>query len=90
MKVKLTNRILVKIRAILQDDPTIEFLDILDEDALPTNSDVVLIIAQFRSSMELFKSRNQVVRRSKIVWNTEPQAGEEDESPELKFNFDGF
>jgi hypothetical protein len=38
IKVKMTNRILTKIKAFLNDDPTVEFLDLLDEVALPTNS----------------------------------------------------
>lgn len=47
VKVKMTNRILSKVKTILKDDPTVEFLDLLDEVTLPTNSDAVLMIAQF-------------------------------------------
>ncbi|CAL2055570.1 hypothetical protein [Tenacibaculum sp. 190524A05c] len=55
LKVKITNKILSKVKTILKDDPIIEFLDLLDEESLPTNSDAVLIIAQFKVAMEHFK-----------------------------------
>ncbi|MBV8256062.1 MAG: hypothetical protein JO154_25930 [Chitinophaga sp.] len=58
IKVKMTNRILTKVKAILNDDPTLEFLDLLDEDTLPTNSDAVLIIAQFKAAMEQYKEKH--------------------------------
>ena len=58
MKVKQINRILTKIKSILHNDPTVEFLDLLDEVALPTNSDAVLIIAQFKGAMEQYKGRH--------------------------------
>ncbi len=57
LKVKSTNRILSKVKLILAVDPAVEFLDLLDEESLPTNSDAVLIIAQFKSAMEQFKDK---------------------------------
>lgn len=54
----MTNRILGKVQTILKDDPTIEFLDLLDEVSLPTNSDAVLIIAQFQAAMEQYKGKH--------------------------------
>lgn len=58
MKVKMTNRILAKVKLILKDDPTMEFLDLLDEVTLPTNSDAVLIIAQFKAAMQQYKAKH--------------------------------
>ncbi|MDY0183809.1 MAG: hypothetical protein RBR39_10965, partial [Proteiniphilum sp.] len=43
-KVANINRVLEKIKELLKDDPTIEFLDLLDDETLPTNSDAILII----------------------------------------------
>lgn len=57
IKVKMTNRILSKVKLILKDDPTLEFLDLLDEESLPTNSDAVLIISQFKAAMEQYKAK---------------------------------
>lgn len=58
IKVKMTNRILSKVQTILKDDPTVEFLDLLDEVSLPTNSDAVLIIAQFQAAMKQYKDKH--------------------------------
>ena len=58
IKVKMTNRILLKAKTILKDDPTFEFLDLLDEVVFPTNSDAVMIIAQFKAAMEQYKKKH--------------------------------
>ena len=39
-KVKSLNRILKDIKNILQNEPTASYMDILDEEMLPSNSDV--------------------------------------------------
>lgn len=56
-KVKNINRVLSQIRDILKNEPTYEFLDLLDEDSLPSNSDSILIIGQFNASMDQFKNK---------------------------------
>jgi len=55
LKVRAANKILSRIRALLATEPTFEFLELLDEDTLPTNSDAVIIMAQHVSSMKQFK-----------------------------------
>lgn len=57
MKVKLSNRLLTKIKAFLSNEPTDEFLDLLDEQNLPTNSDAVLIISQFKAAMDRYRNK---------------------------------
>ena len=57
LKVKMTNRVLNKVKSILKDDPTVEFLDLLDEEVFPTNSDAVLIITQFKSAIQQIKDK---------------------------------
>jgi hypothetical protein len=73
IKVKMTNRILLKVKEILKDDPTVEFLDLLDEESLPTNSDAVLIITQFKAAMQQYKDRYYKYSSSvgSKVWKTE-------------------
>lgn len=71
IKVKMTNRILAKVKTILKDDPTVEFLDLLDEVALPTNSDAVLIIAQFKAAMQQYKDKHYVWTGIEHAWSTE-------------------
>jgi hypothetical protein len=69
-KVKMANRILSKAREILKNDPTVEFLDLLDEEVFPTNSDAVLIIAQFKAAMEQFKGKHYGWNGSDHAWKT--------------------
>ena len=56
-KVKTINRILEKVKVILKGEPTIEFLDMLDDANLPTTSDSILVIAQYEASMERFRRK---------------------------------
>lgn len=56
-KVKAINRILEPIKELLKNEPTYNFLDTLDNEELPTNSDVVLILSQYQKSMGLFYSK---------------------------------
>jgi hypothetical protein len=70
VKVKMTNRILSKVKTILHNDPTIEFLDLLDEVSLPTNSDAVLVIAQFKAAMEQYKAKYYGWDGNENTWTT--------------------
>ncbi len=70
LKVKMTNRILSKVKTILKDDPTVEFLDLLDEESLPTNSDSVLIIAQFQAAMKQYHNKHYGWDGIKHDWST--------------------
>ena len=56
-KVKTINKKLVQIQEILKTEPTHEFLELLDEDTFPSNSDAVLMISQFVKAMDQFKQR---------------------------------
>jgi predicted house-cleaning noncanonical NTP pyrophosphatase (MazG superfamily) len=56
-KVKNVNRVLEQIKEIMKNEPTNEFLDLLDEDSLPSNSDSILVIGQFNAAMEQFRSK---------------------------------
>ena len=69
MKVKMTNRILSKVKTLLEGYPTLEFLELLDDEKLPSNSDAVLIIAQFKAAMDQYKTKNSYPERYGRVWN---------------------
>lgn len=71
-KVNTANRILEKIKVILNREPTIEFIDILDNESLPSNSDAIIVLGQFKASMEQFKSRYLVYLgyNEGYKWNT--------------------
>lgn len=56
-KVKLLNRLLTDVKEILGTDPSTGYLDLLDEDNLPQNSDAVLILGQFEAAMQQWQAK---------------------------------
>ena len=56
-KVKIINKKLGQIKDLLKDEPSNEYLELLDEDSLPTNSDAVLMLSQFINSLNQFKQK---------------------------------
>lgn len=55
-KVKVVNRLLTTCRTVLADEASLAFLDLLDEDDLPLNSDVVLGLSQYCAAMDQYRS----------------------------------
>lgn len=54
-KVRMINRVIKPLKdTVLNELPSQEFLDLLDEDALPNNSDAVLIISQYEAALGEF------------------------------------
>lgn len=70
LKVGMINKILSQVKDVLQDDPTAQFLDLLDDVTLPTNSDAVLIIAQYKAAMEQYKEKYYGYDGSEHRWFT--------------------
>ena len=57
-KVEIVNRLLRDIHGIiLKGESTSGYLDLLDEDDLPQNSDVTLILGQTVAAMDAFKKK---------------------------------
>jgi hypothetical protein len=56
-KVEIVNRLLRDIMSVVEGESTRAYLDLLDEDDLPQNSDVVLILGQAVAAMETFKEK---------------------------------
>ena len=56
-KVRTINKKLEQVKVLLFDQPTSEFLELLDEDTLPSNSDAVLMVSQFIQALEQFKRK---------------------------------
>ncbi len=54
IKVKKINKLLVDLKEFLKDQPSSNYLDLLDNDKLPSYSDAVLIISQYNSAMNLY------------------------------------
>lgn len=77
-KVEIVNRLLKDVYAVLDGEPTRSYLDLLDEDDLPQNSDVALILGQAVAAMESFRARYHRYRRSYgNVWITESNVDKE-------------
>jgi hypothetical protein len=57
-KIALLNRLMRDVKELLTDEPSNEYLDLLDEDLVPQNSDAVLILGQYRAAMNRFRSRH--------------------------------
>lgn len=54
-KVKMVNRLLEKAKQVLCNELTVEYLELLDEDDLPTNSDAVLTMSQYIAAFNKFR-----------------------------------
>lgn len=75
-KVTNVNRVLIQIKEIMKNEPTNDFLDLLDEESLPSNSDSILIIGQFQAAMNQFRSkyyRSYVSGYGHNIWSTKEQ-----------------
>lgn len=71
LKVKLINKVLTEIKNRLAGEPTAEFLEILDEDSLPQNSDAVLILGQFGRAIIQFRNKYYISHKTHgLIWNT--------------------
>ena len=57
LKVRMINRILEQVKDILGEESTNQFIDLLDDETLPTNSDAVLVLGQFQAAMVQFKNK---------------------------------
>lgn len=57
LKIQIINRILNKIKALLADEPTVDFLDVLNEEKLPNNSDAVIILGQYTAALQQFRNK---------------------------------
>jgi hypothetical protein len=66
MKIKMVNRVLEPLKELLKNEPSYKFLDILNEDDMPTNSDIVLIISQYEKAMDNFKNKYFIVDKNFI------------------------
>jgi len=68
-KVGLINKLLIQIKEVLKDEPSFEYLDILSDEDLPSNSDAVLILSQFVSAMEQFEEKYFIKSDPDILWS---------------------
>src|SRR4051794_16437693 len=58
MKVKMVNRLLNDLRVVLEREPEMQYLDLLDEDSLPEYSDAVVVLSQYLTAMDRFEEKH--------------------------------
>ncbi len=69
-KIGIANRLLAKVRVVLKDEESIDFLDLLDEDDIPQASDVTLILSQYVAAMKAFHKKYYGWNGSENNWFT--------------------
>ncbi len=69
-KVKLLNRVLEDIQSILKTEPEGKYLDLLDDDELPQNSDAVLVMVQYQKALRAFERRYKEGSGRNSYWVT--------------------
>ena len=57
MKIKMANRVLEPLKELFKHEKSHKFLDTLNEDEMPTYSDVALIISQYETAIHEFRSK---------------------------------
>ena len=58
-KVKILNRVLSDIKGVLEGEPEGKYLDLLDDEILPQNSDAVLVMVQYDRALDAFRGRHR-------------------------------
>jgi hypothetical protein len=84
LKVKMINRVLTQIKNLLKNESSIQFLDLLDTDTLPTNSDAILIISQYDAALSAFHEKYYGYDENILNhrWFTQEEPGENEEEEE--------
>lgn len=72
-KAKSINKVLERVKKLLDNEPTNEFLEIIDIDSLPSNSDVVIVMVQFETALNKFFHKYTKKSRygSNRIWNND-------------------
>ncbi len=68
-KVAIVNRLLADVYLVLDGQTTRAYLDLLDEDDLPQNSDVSLIIGQAVAAMKAFHQKYYTWNGIESTWS---------------------
>jgi hypothetical protein len=59
LKVRSINRLLTDVQESLGDDASVRYLDLLEEDDLPQNSDAVLVLTQWEAAVRQYRDKHQ-------------------------------
>ena len=75
-KVGIVNRVLRDLREFLEEEPEGKYLDFLDDEDLPQNSDAVLVMVQYEKALVAFGRRYQGRIGGEYDWVTEERLRE--------------
>ncbi|MCY4420285.1 MAG: hypothetical protein OXC42_03410 [Gammaproteobacteria bacterium] len=81
-KVKILNRVLQDLHTFLKDEPEGKYLDLLDDEDLPQNSDAVLAMVQYEKALGEFYERYHNRILGEFDWVTEEKLRELEEDAE--------
>ena len=56
LKIRNINRLLTDLGLLLNKDPSRAFVEMLDEETLPQNSDAVVLLTQWRAALSQYKA----------------------------------
>ncbi len=58
LKIRNINRLLRDLKGIIEKDPSRDYVELLDEEELPQNSDAVLLLSQWQAALQQYKRRH--------------------------------
>ena len=70
LKIKMLNRLLSELSKVIEKDPSYAFVDMLDEETLPQNSDAVLVLSQWQAALRQYRDRHYGYDSSRHRWFT--------------------
>jgi len=79
LKVKMINRVLAQTKDLLKNESSVQFLDLLDTDILPTNSDATIIISQYDAALSAFHEKYHGWDGESHRWFTQEEPGSKEE-----------
>ena len=78
LKFKIINRLINSVRGLLVKEPILEYLEQLNEETLPQNSDVVIILCQYIEALDQYVTKNKLYSHFGIYqWSTQENPVEE-------------
>ena len=70
LKVKMINRVMADLKTVLGSEPSVGYLDLLEDEKLPSNSDVVLILSQYDAAVTRFREKYTGDLDDPLGWTT--------------------
>jgi hypothetical protein len=67
-KVKILNKKLAQIKELLKNESSFEFLELLNEDVFPSNSDALLTVSQFINAMKQYQGKYYESNGNDLDW----------------------